>query len=258
MADDKAETKQKQRPKKQGLHGWKAAAAVFGCGTLAAFGVFGVIVMIAGLLVNTTSSGVDSPEYHAGVEQSGKPRESLEPGGLNLCDDYLTEISDINISEVASSSHSDDALESGYEAGDARMVSGACSFLVTPMYGVTSEWVLDFDYRAVIHSPDGDRDQSAQDIFSEVSSSAEDGFSSVESKGQRKWADSAHYFYGVAQGSVSRYMVVAQTRSAVYSVSFSGSSEDVEGGMVPEIDFERQSRDLIERLHGRFYRLIPR
>ena len=55
--DEKPEEK---KPAKKGLHGWKAALAVFGCGSLAAFGIFGVLMFIATTFMNTLASGVDS------------------------------------------------------------------------------------------------------------------------------------------------------------------------------------------------------
>ncbi|QUX28472.1 hypothetical protein KGD83_25100 [Nocardiopsis akebiae] len=248
---------QKAPPGKQGLHGWKAAAAVFGCGTLAAFGVFGVLVTIAGLLLNTASTGVEDPEYSAGVEQTGEPREELEPGGLNICDDYLPRISDIDIAESISSEHSDDALDSDLGASDGRVVSGRCSFLVNPMYGNSTSWSFDFDYHVIVRDPSGDRDHLASDLLAQRVADAKGYFASVDSASEHPWSDISHSLYGMTSASVSRYVVVSQTRSAVYSVSFTGDKNSVEGGVVPEADFERQARDLVERLQGRLFLVIP-
>ncbi|MEU2971171.1 hypothetical protein [Nocardiopsis alba] len=252
------ETK-REKPAKRGLHGWKAALAVFGCGTLAAFAVFGVIVGLLSMLVNAASTGLTSKpddQTIAGAPPA-QPREELDPGGMDLCEDYLPKISDIKIEETIQSSHSDDALEGSYDPSSQRVVSGQCSFSVSPQYGVTSLWYFDFSFDAVIYDPSSDRDQVASEEFASKVSSASEYFEEVEDQSVHEWAGEARSFYGVDRSGNSSYLVVAMTRSATYQVAFKGDSDGVESGEVPELDFERQARDLVKRLDSRIFRVIP-
>lgn len=260
MAEQAEETEQTEERKpapKRGLHGWKAALAIFGCGSLAAFGIFGAIVGVLSLVVSTTSSGVAESEQSGIVEQTGEPREELEPGALDLCADYVPEISDLTITETLASEHADDALESDLDPSDDRSVSGSCAFEVTPHYGTTGLWYFEFSFDAVIEDSNEDREQLAGEFFEVQLAAAEEGFGSIESQSDQNWADEAHSFYGLDQDSVAKYSVVAQTRSAVYEVTFSGDPESAEGEDVPELDFERQAGDVVNRLDGRFSTVIP-
>ncbi|XKK37454.1 hypothetical protein HFP72_21855 [Nocardiopsis sp. ARC36] len=252
MVDEKAP------PAKQGLHGWRAAAAVFGCGSLAAFGVFGAVVGALSMLISTASSGIGPSESQLPVSaQSAQPREELEPGALDICSGYLPEVSDIEIDATLASSHKDDAQEAGFNPSGARVVEGQCSFEVTPQYGTSGLWKFDFDFEALIHDPDRDRDQVSSEIFQERLADAGSMFESVETESDNSWADASRSFYGESPDGVSRYLVVSQTRSSVYTLIFSGVPSSEGGGVVSENDFARQSEALVGRLHERFFRVIP-
>ncbi|WP_157982367.1 hypothetical protein [Nocardiopsis sp. FIRDI 009] len=251
-----ADTKEPVR--KKGLHGWRAAVAVFGCGTLAAFGVFGAIVGVLNLLLTTAVSGISSNDEGVPVVvQSAQPREELEPGALDLCSDYLVNISDIDIRNTLSVEHSDDAQDPGYGSEDLRVVSGQCSFDVTPQYGSTSQWVFDFNFNAIIYDPAQNRDRVAKDMLAQRLDEVESELVSVKSRADHEWSDGSHSIYGESASGVSKYIVVSRTRSAVYTVIFAGDPGSVEQGIVPEFDFQRQADALIGRLHERFFRVIP-
>ncbi|MFE3460451.1 hypothetical protein ACFXKD_23140 [Nocardiopsis aegyptia] len=251
MADEKVAAR------KKGLHGWRAAVAVFGCGSLAAFGVFGAVLMVLSLVLNTAASGVQDSENPVAIDPTGQPREELPPGGLDLCADYIPEISAVQIRETLSSEHSDDALDSELGGGERRSVSGRCRFEVEPSFGTTSLWYFDFEFSVIVRDPDGDRDEMAVEEFQDHVEEIDELFSSIEASGEQNWADSANSFYGSSNESVSQYVVVARTRSAVYTVKFSGDPASVDSGSVPELDFERQAEELVSRLQGRFFRVIP-
>lgn len=259
MSDTKTEEEPKRKePAKKGLHGWKAATAVFGCGTLAAFGVFGVIVGVFSMLISTASSGFSSPEEEAIIgAQPAQPREELEPGGMNLCDDYLAHVSDITIEEAIGSTHSDDAMESSYDSEVGRVVSGECQFMVDPHYGTTSRWSFEFRFDAVIYDPEMNRDQIASKEFEAKVSGAGSEFKSLDNQKFHNWSEEAQSFYGTDDSGTSQYLVVAQTRSATYELLFKGDPAGAEAGEVPEFDFERQAEDLVKRLEGRLSRVIP-
>lgn len=243
---------------KKGLHGWKAAVAVFGCGSLAAFGVFGVIVGALSMLISTASSGFAAPEEEAIIgAQPAQPREELDPGGMNLCDDYLAHVSDITIEDALGSAHSDEAMEPSYDADAGRVVSGECHFRVDPHYGTTSLWDFEFRFDAVIYDPGMDRDQVASDEFETKVAGASDEFQSLENEESHDWSEKAQSFYGADEYGTSQYLVIAQTRSATYEIRFKGDPSGAEAGEVPEFDFERQAEDLVSRLEGRLSRIIP-
>ncbi|MFE1170748.1 hypothetical protein [Nocardiopsis sp. NPDC058789] len=261
MADTQEKDAKRGRPAKKGLHGWKAALTVFGCGTFAAFGVFGVLVGALSLLVGSVSSGIssDASEAPVAAEQRGKPRAELEPGGLEVCGDYmaLPSMRDLHVEETVSVSHSDPAENPGFDQEEPRLVSGACSFTVRPQFGTTALWYFDFEFEAVVHDPQEDRDQVAEELFAEALESVPAEFSQIESQADPDWADAAQSFYGEDLDGVSQYLVVARTRSAVYTMVFSGDPEGLESGQVPEFDFERQGEALGSRLNDRFFTIIP-
>ncbi|WP_211714633.1 hypothetical protein [Nocardiopsis sp. MG754419] len=249
---------EREAPATKGLHGWKAAAAIFGCGSIAAFGVFGVIVGVLSLLINSASSGFSGSEESALTgTQSAQPREELAPGAMNLCDDYLPSISEISINETWNSSHFDEAEDASYEPSQGRMVSGECRFTIAPQYGSTALWDFEFEFDAVIQSADSGRDQAASDNFADKISSVSEEFQSLQNQDSHDWTQDVQSFYGTDESGASQYLVVAQTRSATYEIRFTGDTSGVEAGEVPEFDFERQARDLVNRLDGRLYRVIP-
>ncbi|MFI6577032.1 hypothetical protein ACIBFB_14625 [Nocardiopsis sp. NPDC050513] len=251
-----ADTKEPVR--KKGLHGWRAAAAVFGCGTLAAFGVFGAVIGVLNLLLDTAASGFSSDgEDIPAVAQSVQPRAELEPGALDLCSDYLPQISDITIASELTAEHSDEAQDSSFSSEVARTVTGRCTFELTPQFGTVNKWLFGFEFEAVIHDPSQNRDQVASSILQQRLTDVEGEFESIESQGEHDWADASRSFYGENADGVSQYVVVSQTRSAVYTIIFTGDPESVDNGAVSEFDFERQAEVLAGRLHDRFYRVIP-
>ncbi|MFY7068723.1 hypothetical protein ACOQFV_22940 [Nocardiopsis changdeensis] len=255
MVDEKAP------PKKQGLHGWKAALAVFGCGTLAAFGVFGVLVLIVGTFFRATSTGVSGEaDQVAGAEQTGTPRDELPAGDLNVCENYVPNISDVTIRETLSSADRDDAQVEGFQTGERREVSGECSFSIQPAYGVdsqSSQWVMDFSYQALVFDPSGGLDEQAAEVFeSEISQAEQESNDSVEID-DHDWAGESRSFYWVSETGESHYLVVSRTRSAVYTFGFAGDSADANAGAVSKNAFQRQAADVVQRLDNRFFLLIP-
>ncbi len=261
MADTEEKDAKRGKPAEKGLHGWKAALTVFGCGTFAAFGVFGVLVGVLSLLVGSVSSGIsgDTAEVPVAAEQRGKPRAELEPGGLEVCGDYmaLPNMRDIHVEEVVSVSHSDPAENPGFDQEAQRLVSGECSFTVRPQFGTTALWYFDFKFEAVVHDPQEDRDQVAERMLAEALEDVPAEFSQIETQSAPNWADSAQSYYGENLDGVSQYLVVARTRSAVYTIVFSGDPQGLESGRLPEFDFERQGDALGSRLNDRFYSIIP-
>ncbi|MYR33735.1 hypothetical protein GTW20_16065 [Nocardiopsis alba] len=252
------ETK-REKPVKRGLHGWKAALAVFGCGTLAAFGVFGVIVGLLSMLVNAASSGISGSTQSQQTipDQVGKPRDSLEPGALNICEDYFNFISDVQIDSFISSDHSDDAEASGYSEGDEREVSDECKFTIIPQFGSTSLWYLDFNFTAFVYDPGGEEYESAEELFLSEYSSAGGLFSEVEEGDGGDWAEEVRSFYGAGEDGTSQYFVIARSGSVVYSFMFSGDASGAEGGRVSEFDFSRQVERLGPRIDKMFFDAIP-
>ncbi|WP_152498618.1 hypothetical protein [Nocardiopsis prasina] len=261
MVETEETDSKRGKPATKGLHGWRATLTVFGCGTLAAFGVFGVVVGVLSLLVSSVSSGIsgDTPEAPVAVEQRGNPRAELEPGGLEVCGDYmaLPSMRDIHVEETISIVHSDPAEDAGFEQDSQRLVSGECSFTVRPQFGTTALWYFDFDFEAVVHDPNENKDQLASGIFEKALETVPEEFSQIESQSTPNWADAAQSYYGENSSGVSQYLVVARTRSAVYTITFSGDPEGIESGRVPDFDFERQADALGSRLHDRFFSLIP-
>lgn len=258
------EKPEEKKPVKKGLHGWKAALTMFGCGSLAAFGVFGVVASIFSLFLSTLSSGTDSESAEGVVPpQDASPEVELHPEAINMCENYFEHVSYLNITDVVSTSFENDQEEdSSLGSDDLWMVSGDCKFLVNPMYGNSASWEFSFDFDVVVQDPDMDRDERAKSSYEEnveqiQSESGEPVTVEQHDWISDDWAGAATSFYDPGEGAGSSYTVVANTRSAVYVIKFRGDPGQVDGGEIPEFDFERQSRDLVDRVDGRFGVRIP-
>src|SRR5699024_3687828 len=100
-------------------------------------------------------------------------------------------------------------------------------------------------------------DSQASQVFLQRMSDAEDYFSLVQSQGEFETTDEGRLFYGQSEEGEDRYVVVARTRSAVYTVSFLAGADSAEGAEVSENIFYRQADQLLYRLDSRFYKNIP-
>src|SRR5699024_9073128 len=149
VAKTEENSKKKPARPKKGLHGWKAALAVFGCGTLAAFGVFGVIIGLLGTLLKATSSGIEAKEdvSQSVPEMVGDPQESIDPGDLDMCNRNLETASNVQLTRVDKGDNYEDTYES-----DDRIVSDSCSWELTSEFDGTNNWDFTYTYDAYIET----------------------------------------------------------------------------------------------------------
>ncbi|MFD6949306.1 hypothetical protein A6A08_12860 [Nocardiopsis sp. TSRI0078] len=246
---------EKAPPKKQGLHGWKAAAAVFGCGTLAAFGVFGVVVAILGTFVSTLSSGFVSEDQgpaNSVAAQPTAPRDEFLEDKFDLCE-IIDSISAIQLSLTSGSEEpEDESIDGGPPSEDDLVRSGECGGIVRPDATYTVPWEFEFSYRAVIYSPDDDRNDLAQADMQAWVEEIESSGITIEESGSYPMVDEAHYFYGIPEGGVGNfYTVVARKRSGVFMVNM--ISED---GASPG-EFSHEVMKLETRLGNDLGTMIP-
>ncbi|WP_152487082.1 hypothetical protein [Nocardiopsis halotolerans] len=256
MVDQKAPPK--KQGDKQGLHGWKAALAVFGCGTLAAFGAFGVVVAILGTFISTFSSGFGSEEQGSDAVDSiaarpTAPRDEFLAEKFDLCE-IIDSISAIQLSMTSGSEEpQDESIDGGPPAEDNLVRSGSCGGIVRPESTYTVPWEFEFSYRAVIYSPNEDRDELAQADLQDWVEEIESSGLTIEESGSYPMVDEAHYFYGAPESGVGNfYTVVARKRSGVFMVSL--TSED---GASPE-EFSYEVMKLEARLDNDLGSMIPR
>ncbi|MBE3000124.1 hypothetical protein IDM40_15625 [Nocardiopsis sp. HNM0947] len=252
--DEKHENPGEKTPVKQGLHGWKAALAMFGCGTLAAFAVFGVIAWVLNTVFSSFSSGVDSNEGAQYAPQPpDTPREEFESDLFDMCGIVENEGQGrVEWSENPGSI--DDSSLDGGEPGDNDLVrSDECSGGMTPS-GVdsTASWDFTFEYEAVIYAPQDDREELASQSYDEWMNTAEPELGEVQDTGESPLGDEATYFYGTPEsGSGTMYVVVVQQRSAVYQMTMS-STDDVSLG-----SYNAEANEFRARLDREFFSLIP-
>lgn len=248
MVDEKAP------PKKQGLHGWKAALAVFGCGTLAAFGVFGVLVGIASLLLDSVANGVDSSNEVPLVAEPGEPIADLDPGELNLCKDDVQYAYNMADSNYESGNYEDPALSG--EGGD-RIVSDECVWEIMPQGAGGSaleDWRLTYSYEAIVSLADGSsRDEVASGKFDRLVDevSAAEG---VISTGEVNQSDRSFYAYGKTENGEYFYYLVGQTRSTVYTIHYVSPAGN---GEVSQNRFEREATHVASLVEPGLQILIP-
>ncbi|MFC9940685.1 hypothetical protein [Nocardiopsis alba] len=241
------ETK-REKPAKRGLHGWKAALAVFGCGTLAAFAVFGVIVGLLSTLVSTVSSGVQgSSSTPPPIAMTGAPQESIEPGDLDLCSRNLPAAAQVSLLPAEGG---EDNYEDRVVDGE-RRVSDSCVWELRSEYDATESWSLDYSYDAVISSEGSDRIDVASSDYDRAVESLDSDFFGVENQGDSRFADRSYFVHGDISPGVTGYVLLLQTRSAVYKIKIEGAGE------IPELPMEKEAEKLVRVSEIEFGIWIP-
>lgn len=223
------ETK-REKPAKRGLHGWKAALAVFGCGTLAAFGVFGVIVGLLSTLVSTVSEGISSGEGVSVPPTVGsvEPREEFLSDKFDLC----AIIGSISSAGLTLDSGYPEPVDAGWDGGraseDDLVRSGECSGSVNLGSAEYGPLDFEFSYRSIVFHPGEEKDEISQDDLLDWREEFEERGAEVVASGERDFLDEGYYFYGDGEGG-SFYHLIARKRSSVVSMSFSSTQSVSEG-----------------------------
>ncbi|MEU0489019.1 hypothetical protein ABZ249_07305 [Nocardiopsis sp. NPDC006139] len=248
MVDEKAP------PKKQGLHGWKAALAVFGCGTLAAFGVFGVLVGIAGAFLDLTSSGIGSEPGDASTsaELIGEPQASIEPGDIDLCSKNLEASSNLSLARIDGGGNYEDTA-----GADEWRISDLCQWELVPDYTVARPWELEYSYEAIVSATGESRVDVASEAYDARVEEISAGFQSVASEGPGDLADRSYFVYGEISPGVTGYTFLAQTRSAVYEIKIEAESESETGELVSQNAMHREVAKLVRISEIEFEIWIP-
>ncbi|MFE9245260.1 hypothetical protein [Nocardiopsis sp. NPDC006938] len=247
MTNSEEREGQSRRPAKTGLHGWKAGLAVFGCGTLAAFGVFGVIVGALGLFLGGISSGVNATAAEGNresvvPEQTIKPKESLDYGALDLCGKTIPGADGNQVRTDAGGAY----VDSGEEAAP-RIVSDRCDWNVIPASSPNSRWTMKFEYAAFVVSGDGGpASEEADDEFEGRVSDVEDLQLEGKTSGDARVADRSHFVHGVADSGATIYVLVGRTGDTVYEMTFETGQEYSDGSLVPIGDFETERNFLVD------------
>ncbi|MFD3686582.1 hypothetical protein ACFWTE_17380 [Nocardiopsis sp. NPDC058631] len=255
MVDEKAP------PAKQGLHGWRAAVAVFGCGSVAAFGVFGILIGIASIFLNFASSGVQSESDEPGAgpaEQIGEARSSLEAGQMNVCEDNLDHLTTITTTRQDEGENFVDTASGGDPEidGAERVVRDDCLWTITPSSNSTP-WDFRFSYEAVIDATEGEESEQVAALrFEDIRSDISSGLTDVESEGEAEFGDASYSVYGSGSQGQSIYIALVQTRSAVYQIRFEARDDALVDG-VSENEFENEARKISNFLGHGFEFWIP-
>lgn len=229
MADTKEADPKRKEPAKKGLHGWKAAAAIFGAGTIVAFVMFGVIVGVLSLVLSTVSTGFSVGNDPVPVaDQSVKPREEFLDDKFDLCGRTLPSIRELNLNyDPVMGGYEDSSIDGGDPADGYLVRSDQCGGQVSPMGSYVVPWEFDFSYRAIIFSPEDDRDEIAADDLAELRSEVEMSDLVVTDSGAGDLGDESHYYYGsLADNEEATYVMLVRHRSATYTVRVS-STDDV-------------------------------
>ncbi|GAB2498799.1 hypothetical protein [Nocardiopsis aegyptia] len=232
MADEKVAAR------KKGLHGWRAAVAVFGCGSLAAFGVFGVIVLVLNVVLSTAATGVPGAEREATVQQTGEPIAHLEPGEMDLCVQDVQHTYDQYDPHYQSDNYEDPALQGNEED---RTVSDHCSWEITPRgdSGGLEPWVLTYAYEAVISTTGSDSPQEvASSRYSELVAGHESNELDLLASGDADLSDRSFFHYGTDPEGAYVYYLTGQTKSTVYVIKFESPAVN---GEVPVRRFRNEA-----------------
>ncbi|QRN78902.1 MAG: hypothetical protein JK586_10815 [Nocardiopsis sp. BM-2018] len=229
MADTKEADSKHKVLRKKGLHGWKAALAVFGCGTMAAFLVFGVIAGVASLFFSSVREGFSGAASDGApqVIQTGVPFEQLEPGEMDICVQDIQYVYTPGSSSYASENYEDPALDGNTED---RVISDTCSWEIYPDGdGIFDPWFFEYSYEAVVSTPDGrDRVDVASEGYDAHISEIPGRIPELISSGDASYSERSYYFYGKDGEGNFLYYLVGQTKSTVYVIHYESSTENVD------------------------------
>lgn len=250
MADTKEAESKRREPAKKGLHGWRAALAVFGCGTLAAFGVFGIIVILLSTFISTVSEGVSpggggSPPPVAGT---GEPREEFLGDTFDPCR-IIDSITTAGFSMEENSEPMDSAIGGGPSTDDDLVRTGECTGSISLGSGAFNPLDAHFSYRSIIFHPEDGKDDISRSDMESWKSGFEASGRAVDHSGELDMLDEGYYYYAdLGDGSGSSYYAVARLRSSV--VSFDLTSPDNISATVFEGAVLRFENRLAEDLNG--------
>ena len=237
------------------MHGWKAATAVFGCGTLAAFGVFGVIVGVLSLIFGTLSTGVNTSSNGQGVPEQavGQPVEQVDPGQFNLCEQDVQYSHGQNESGYVSSNYNDPALDG--EESD-RTITDECIWEIAPPQATVHEpWTFTYSYEAVVSTSESEgSEEVASRRFDQLVNQLGDEIGTLAESGEADISERSYYHYGRSDAGDYMYFLVGQTRSTVYVINF--VSPEV-NGEVGAIRFTNEARSVASMVEPALKVLVP-
>lgn len=239
---------------REGLRGWKAGCAIFGCGTLAAFSVFGGLVGGASLLFSASSSGLPVQDIGP-AGQEVNPRDDVGPGELNICEKNIPYMSSIEVTRLDDGGGYEDTLTMGGE--DPRVVSDECHWQIRPDYSSFHPWIFSYWYEVILFSSDVNAEETASREFESRVEGLASRLQEVKSEGEADFSDRSYFVYGSGSEGQSFYIAVVQTRSAVYEISFEEDSGSMESADVPEIAFSNEARKIVSFMDIRFQVWIP-
>lgn len=252
MVETEETDSKRGKPVKKGLHGWRAALAVFGCGTLAAFGVFGVIVGVLSLFLGGLSSGITNDVAGDGgqsvvPDQTVKPKDSIPDGAIDLCGRTIPGAEGAQTRSDAGGSYDDPG-----EGAVPRVVSDSCEWIVIPASSPNARWTLDFDYSAFVVAEDGDSaaDEAAADFESRIAR-IDDIAIDQETSGDARVADESHFSHGTTDVGSTMYVLVARSGGTVYEMKFETSREFSGESQVSIGEFETERDFLVEYIEVR-------
>lgn len=243
MADEKVAAR------KKGLHGWRAAVAVFGCGSLAAFAVFGVLVAFASMFLNVSSNGLSDPPQNAGpvLGQSAIPRDAIETGAIDLCGGTIPGVDEVQATRIDEGGAYSDPGE-----GEApRTVTDQCSWNVFASGGPTN-LTLDFSYEAFILDENGDdAAETAESRFTEIKEEVESSQLESVSSGEAGYADESYYVHGLTDVGSTSYIMVLRSGGTVYEMRFESDRDFPSGDLISSSVFENEIDYLVSYIDVR-------
>ncbi|WP_155988835.1 hypothetical protein [Nocardiopsis sp. CNT312] len=241
--------------KKQGLHGWKAAGAVFGCGTLAAFGTFGVLLGVANMVLSSLSSGIDGSSNHPQAVLTGDPIPDLDPGEMNLCVQDVQHAYPPVDSDYYSGNYEDPALDGNWED---RTVRDRCVWEIMPTGSAPGQfepWEFSYSYESVIDSPgELDPDHLARERFDELVEELSSSRGEVIDSGEGSLSERSHFFYEKSPSGGYAYFLVGKTRSTVYVMSFFSPASN---GEITKERFSGEARHVASYFETSLQVLVP-
>lgn len=249
---------EKKRSKgKRGLYGWRAFFAVFGCGTLAAFVVMGVIVGVLNIFFSALTTPNQPEETLPQAVEPREDRETTKPGVLNLCE--LVEGRGLMSASTGNRGGEKDQYEDtalSDDEADPRTVSDSCLWEVN--VGSTDVWDFQLDYVAYMETArQPGLVELAEQSFDEEVKEAENFLGEVEEEGSietLKYGGKGDYFYSNSEGE-ERFVLVRLLKSGVYVVTFTNPGAEDGGGSLQQ--FRTEAVKVAGAVDEAFERQIP-
>lgn len=236
--------------RKQGVSGWRAFLMMFGCGTMAAFLVVGVVVGGVRMLFLPSDEEKASPQNKA----SREPVTDMTPGAIDACE-LIEDYPPISLTHKIGEESSPDEKN---PKGNKWTVSDKCKWEFSGKDG--HNWILAFSYKSIInYGRKKERYNLAEEYFNKKSNDELDNFEEVTLEGRS--SDNFgkdHEIFGVEK-DLQKYVLINKIKSSVYvlHISQKKGNNSSENRSLAKEDFDGYAESVSDVVDSQFEDVVP-